>query len=195
MFFYAIYAAALALPKAMGSLTVVGAIVSLSAVGLIFMPDFTPLTFWTNPTMMAFAFGVLIARADLAELGPRRGGLPVLVLGLVSLVILNAVPFELPRFVSSGLPAALIVSAPVLFSRQSSAPRVGLLLGDASYALYLSHRFVLRSATLLLLPYLPSTAPAAWTFVVVVSLAALLASMGVYLWVEIPMLRAMKPAR
>ena len=87
MFFYAIYAAALALPKAMGSLTVVGAIVALSAVGLIFMPDFTPLTFWTNPTMMAFAFGVLIARADLAELGPRRGGLPVLVLGLVSLVI------------------------------------------------------------------------------------------------------------
>ncbi len=195
MFFYAIFAGALALPKTMGSLTVVGAIVALSAVGLVFMPDFTPLAFWTNPTMMAFAFGVLIARADLAGMGPKRGGLPVLILGLVSLVILNAVPIELPRFVSSGLPAALIVSAPVLFSRQSSAPRVGLLLGDASYALYLSHRFVLRSATLLLLPYLPSTAPAAWTFVVVVSLAALLASMGVYLWVEIPMLRAMKPAR
>jgi exopolysaccharide production protein ExoZ len=195
MFFYAIFAGALALPKTMGSLTVVGAIVALSAVGLVFMPDFTPLAFWTNPTMMAFAFGVLIARADLAGMGPKRGGLPVLVLGLVSLIILNAVPVELPRFVSSGLPAALIVSAPVLFSRQSSAPRVGLLLGDASYALYLSHRFVLRSATLLLLPYLPSTAPATWTFVVVVSLAALLASMGVYLWVEIPMLRAMKPAR
>lgn len=193
MFFYAIFACALVLPKRIGSLAVVGLIGVLSAVGLIFAPDFTPLAFWTNPTMMAFAFGVLIARADLAGIGPKRGGLPVLIVGLAALVVLNAVQIELPRFISSGLPAAIIVSAPVLFSRQSSAPRVGLLLGDASYALYLSHRFVLRSATLLLLPYLPSTEPAAWAFVGLVSIAALGVSVGVYRWVEVPMLRAMKP--
>ncbi|MEP2029444.1 MAG: acyltransferase [Paracoccaceae bacterium] len=194
MFFYLIFAAALALPKRVGSLAVVGFISFLSAVGVIFSPEFTPVAFWTNPTMMAFAYGVLIARADLAGIGPKRGGLLVLMVGVAALMILNTDSMSLPRFISSGIPAAIIVSAPVLFSRQGGGPRLGLLLGDASYALYLSHRFVLRLATLLLLPYLPSTETAAWVFVSLVSLAALVVSLGVYRWIEEPMLRAMRPA-
>ena len=195
MFFYGIVAITLVLPGRFGLNAVILVISGLSTIGLIFAPELTAFSFWTNPTIMAFVFGVLIARAHLAGLAPQRGGVLVLALGLGMLIALNALAPEMPRFVTSGLPAAIIVSAPVLFSTQSYALPTGLLLGDASYALYLSHRFVLRAGTLLLVPLLPATSAGAVGFFILMSMAALFVSVGVFQWIESPMLRAMRSAR
>lgn len=194
MFFYGIVAIALMLPR-FGLSAIVLLISGLSAIGLLFEPQQTAFAFWTNPTIMAFVFGVLIARAHLANLAPRRGGVFVLVLGLGALIVLNIQAPELPRFISSGLPAALIVAAPVLFRTQAYAPPVGLLLGDASYALYLSHRFVLRLGTLFLVPLLPSSFAGAAGYFLFISVVALFVSVAVFRWIETPMLRAMRRSK
>ena len=191
MFFYGIVAVALMLPR-FGPSTIILVISGLSAIGLLFEPQQTVFAFWTNPTILAFVLGVLIARAHLANLAPRRGGLLVLAFGLSALIVLNIQTPEVPRFISSGLPAAMIVAAPVLFSVQAYAPTTGLLLGDASYALYLSHRFVLRLGTLFLVPLLPSTFAGAAGYFLLISVVALLVSVAVFRWIEVPMLRAMR---
>jgi peptidoglycan/LPS O-acetylase OafA/YrhL len=189
MFFYGIMAFALALPRRAAFVAALGVLSGLSVTGLIVRPDQTMLAFWTNPIILTFVFGILIARAQMAGLTRKKGGVVVFAIGLGGLVVLNTMVSGLPRFISSGIPAAFIVAAPVLFSEQTWAPRIGIVLGDASYALYLSHRFVLRAATLILLPFLPASPLAALLFTVLVCGAAILASVCVYYRIEKPMLR------
>jgi exopolysaccharide production protein ExoZ len=189
MFFYGIMALALALPRRAGLLVALGVLTGLSVMGIIARPNQTMLAFWTNPIILTFVFGILIARAQMAGMAPKKGGMAVFVIGLGALLVLNTVVFDLPRFISSGIPAAMIVAAPVLFSKQTWAPRLGLLMGDASYALYLSHRFILRAATLVLLPLLPASAPGASIYTLLVCGAAILAGICIYFWIETPMLR------
>lgn len=189
MFFYLIFSLALVLPGRLVLGAVIGGITALSIIGLLFAPETTALAFYTNPTMMAFAFGAMIARAYIAGIGPKRGGIVVLVAGLGALVFLNTWNVALPRFVASGIPSAMIVASVVLFSRQGWSPPLGMLLGDASYALYLSHRFVLRGATLVFVPLLPVTGVAVWGFIAFVVLLALVVSVAVFRWIEVPVLR------
>jgi exopolysaccharide production protein ExoZ len=195
MFFYLLFAGALLLTRRTGLFVLFGAILLLSVVGMIFQPTLPAVAFWTNPIIMAFGFGVLIALGYLNGLGPKRGSAIVLGLGFAALIAMNIAPNLVPRFIASGLPAAIIVAAPVLFSTQVSAPRLGLLLGDASYALYLSHRFVLRAATLLMLSVFPMTTTGAYWFSVFVCCVALVASVAVFRWVEQPLLAKLGTAR
>ncbi len=158
MFFYLLAGTALVLRW---PLTVAGLLAMLTILvlfGAILDPTQVALTFWTNSIVLEFGFGVL-----LALVWRRRGTqhLPLLAIllagiGLAALVMLHGT--SLPRAVAAGIPAALIVAGPVLFLVPPAGPlnRMGLALGDASYALYLSHRFVLRLATLALLPFLPA---------------------------------------
>ena len=103
--------------------------------------------------------------------------------GLALLVALDAAP--LPRFLAAGLPAALLVAAGTLLCPNRQLPFQRL--GDASYALYLSHRFTLRLLTLTLLPALP--AGAAWLYVVLACAASIAVALATYRLVERPLMR------
>ncbi|WP_243263381.1 hypothetical protein [Sulfitobacter dubius] len=106
-------------------------------------------------------------------------------LGFALLIALN--PLSLPRFLAAGLPAVLIVAAGTLFCPKRTIP--GQLLGDASFALYLPHRFALRSATVLLLPLLPTTLLGAWVYVGMTCLIALCFGLLTHHLLERPLLR------
>lgn len=196
--FYGIVALALPLRRGPGLAAVVGALAALVAIGLLVRPEGTVARTWTNPIILEFAGGLLLAEAQAAwgrRIAPSlgRGALAVGV-GLALLVALDRVP-GLPRVVAAGLPAALVVAGPALWWRGAADARVpGALvaLGDASFALYLSHRFVLRLATILLLPVLPAGVAGAWTYVAVVAVAALAASLIVHRAIERPMLAALR---
>ncbi len=86
----------------------------------------------------------------------------------------------LPRFMAAGIPAALIVFAaacgPRLPATWFVAPLV--LIGDASYSLYLSHPFVIRPLRNLWLA-LPVQMPI-WTYVVACCVAAILGAIALY---------------
>ena len=64
-----------------------------------------------------------------------------------------------------------------------------MFLGDTSYALYLSHRFVLRAATVLLLPLLPPTPLGAWVYVSMTCVIALCVGILSHLLLERPFRR------
>lgn len=192
MFFYVLMALSLALPRPLWVIT--GLLGGICLLGLLPAPDLF-LTFWSNPLVLEFLFGIGLAR--LYQRGFRHPSTPLalglLAIGLALLVLLDPTP--LPRFLAAGLPATLIVAAGTLLCPERVFP--GQLLGDASYALYLSHRFTLRAATLLLLPLFPGQAGAAWAYVGLTCGAAVLVGVAVHLWIEHPMLRALsrRPAQ
>ncbi len=113
-----------------------------------------PLAFWSDPIILEFAFGVALGWVS-AKGGwinrPARLGLAIVGLALFALDL--AQPRELlalPRPLAYGLPAAFLVAAAALASpeRRSSENlliRWGVNLGDASYALYLLHPFIIRA--------------------------------------------------
>jgi len=191
VFFYALAACCLGLPRPLIALA--GLIVSLSVLGLLMLFETPQLTFWTNPIILEFMFGLGLARLWQMGWCAPSGLLAIstLLLGFLLLVALDAV--DLPRFIAAGLPAALIVAAGTLFCPKIHLP--GMIWGDASYALYLSHRFVLRAATLILLPLLPANLFGALIYVMAVFACAMTIGLLTHLILEKPMMKALTTSR
>ncbi len=187
IFFYAIFALCLALRRPLLSLV---AILSTCVIaGLIYPSTATAFVFWSNPLILEFLFGVGLARLHQSGWHMPDTGFAVacLLSGFTFLVLFDAM--SIPRVLAAGLPATLIVASGTLFCPNRTTP--GQLLGDASYALYLSHRFALRAATLLLLPLLPQTPLGAWIYVGLVTGLALGVGILTHLLLERPMMRAL----
>ncbi|MCC5973623.1 MAG: acyltransferase [Rubellimicrobium sp.] len=191
IFFYALFALALAMRRPLaGAALGIGALV---AAGLAFGPTGAAALFWTSPLMLEFLFGMALARlwqAGIVRPDLRLACLAML-LGLAGLVLLHG--SGLPRVLAAGIPATVIVAGGTLLC--PSRPMPFQLLGDASYALYLSHRFVLRGMTLVLLPLLPAVPLWTSAFVVATSALALVTSVLVWRYVERPMLAVLDMPR
>lgn len=123
--------------------------------------------FYTDPIIAEFAFGILLSRLYIWQKGfVRADAFSSTMLAFGAFVLYRSDP-GLPHVVHHGLVAALIVSAflwlPPIRGRWVACL---VVLGDASYALYLSHPFLLRAAIKLSSPHLSddlfslSTAPA-----------------------------------
>lgn len=183
IFFYVLAAACLWFRRPLTALSL--ALVGVAILGL-WPWESTPLRFWTSTLLFEFLFGLMLARAW--KTGWRRSSRPlagaVLILGFGLLVALDG--SSLPRFLAAGVPAALIVAAGTLFCPNRPMPLQ--LMGDASFALYLSHRFALRVFTLLILPRLPEGATGAWIYIAGAGATSLVAALAVHIWIERPLL-------
>lgn len=153
MFFYAIFAATLAwrqpvLPRA------VTLVVAAAVLGPLLPEKWGPLSV-LNPLVLEFAAGMVIAGLTMSgrRLGRRTAAL-LLVAAFAVLIGSDALPMQVEdhlRLLLWGVPGAAIVLAavslePVLRRCRFRLPR---LIGDASYAIYLSHGFVLPLVGLL----------------------------------------------
>ena len=101
--------------------------------------------FYTDPIILEFLFGMLLHQLYLHWPAMREGSLPI-ASGLIAAgVAFYALLFDFPDVVGKGVPAALIVAA-FLCLTLSGGRIVALLvlLGDASYSLYLSHPYILQ---------------------------------------------------
>ncbi len=154
MAFYALFALGLGWGRRAGVAWLVAALVGIVLAGAWLKPDAVPLAFWSNPVMLEFGLGALIAlaRGEGVRLGgPARAGLALAGFGLLLLVARTGpFPDGFLRPLALGIPAAFLVAAAALGRSRTQArppsPVVSALaaLGDASYALYLVHPFVLR---------------------------------------------------
>jgi len=112
----------------------------------------TTLRFWANPIVLEFVLGMGAAVA--VARGLTLPGWVRLVLAGVAVMYMHVqsdFPFN-ARVLTFGVPGAMLVVAAVSGTRAESASRTMrfmVRLGDASYAMYLFHPFVMRSATLL----------------------------------------------
>ena len=110
------------------------------------------LAFWADPIILEFAVGMGLAMAVAAGL-TLPGWLRVAMMAIaVAAFHLDASAAPNWRAVAFGLPSALLVCAAVAGPGQTRiGPAMGVLmrLGDASYAMYLFHPFVMRGFTVL----------------------------------------------
>lgn len=188
MMFYLLFAAFLWLPRRRALVGVIGTIVLAVVLGQILHPRWVPLAFWTDPIILEFAAGV--ALGWLRQSGLRLSDAARAVLAVGGVVLLAASGTQTATFFPMhGVPATMLVAAACLGAPgigRSAVARVGLLLGDASYALYLVHPFAMRSVRLAW-ARLHFGAPA--LYVVCSLVVACLAAVVLHLWIERPATR------
>jgi peptidoglycan/LPS O-acetylase OafA/YrhL len=148
MFFYFVFAMFLRLTRTtavISAAALLGGFVLLGQTGIL--PG-TILNTWSQPIVLEFCAGMFLG------LVPGRVTFPVAartVLVIAAFALMVAAP-PWPRVFSLGLPALALVAAAVTGPQEGRLPRLEIWLarlGDASYALYLVHPFVMRAGALL----------------------------------------------
>ncbi|MBO0662379.1 acyltransferase [Jiella sp. MQZ9-1] len=139
MAFYLLFAAALFLPQWARLTMLMLALTGLVLAGLIAQPTGV-VAFYTQPIILEFAFGVLIGVLYQSAVSFRRTlALALLALGALALALASRGEHS-P--ILSGLPATLIVLGAAMHEKKGAplfASRPLLLLGNASYSIYLTH--------------------------------------------------------
>ncbi len=197
MLFYVLFAAALALPRALVVPAVTLALVALVGATSVAGSLPLPFGFWGQPIVLEFAAGMGIALLHRRGLMLGAGPRVALVAMAVGLLLwsphapLPAGPWR--DLALHGSAAALLVLAAVTGPRDPAAPSaLGAALvrvGDASYALYLVHPFAIRGlrevfARLGLLE--------PWLFVMAALAGAVIAALLVHRLFEAPVTRALR---
>jgi exopolysaccharide production protein ExoZ len=146
MFFYALFAVTIRLPRNFAVPALCAVLTSIVLLGHWFQPQSAPLAFWSDPIILEFAIGMVIALL-------YRKGLQLPIVLRLCLIAAGAAAIWLSdqhmppsgyRALLWGIPAAMIFAGTVL----GKQPDFGWLrsptklLGDASYALYLIHPLV-----------------------------------------------------
>jgi exopolysaccharide production protein ExoZ len=154
MFFYVLFAVGLLAPKREhGVLAVMAALVALAVLGRVLPSEAAAYTFYTDPIVLEFGFGMALAlygtRLRVSSTGARRALLALGLLGILATATLALVLPDVHRVLTYGVPAAVVVTVAVTLhqSGTSLSNRALLALGNASFALYLTHPFVTQAAT------------------------------------------------
>ncbi len=190
--FYLVFAGALIARRSLRARLVAGALLAIVVAGFFF-PD-SAYYMGANPMLLQFAAGVgLGVAAQTGRLPSRAWGAGLLTAAVLVWVLVQAGGLftELWRPLVWGVPAVLAVAGALsleLQGRPLRPParwvRPALVLGDASYAIYLFH--------------LPATAVVAhtlgyadpWLFLPVSLAVSVAAGLAVRAWIEKPLLRA-----
>jgi len=196
MFFYLVFGFSLVLARpALRFGLFAGLFVLLVLAGWMTGPRGAILSTYTNPILLEFLAGVA-----LAALGPRlmrsAAGVGLAALLVAAAWLVFVVLSEAPpgRLVAFGLPAAVIVAGALMLEpiARLRTSRLALLLGDASYSIYLAHPFAQRVWLLavgLLVPDLGAPVVAA-LYVSSALLIGILGGVASYLLLERPLLAA-----
>lgn len=196
MFFYLVYAACIFLVPALRAVAVATVMLGLVMLGLVLAPQTPAGMVYTNPILLEFVAGVL-----LAQLWRRLADQPVpawLGFGLVGAGLVWFISAARPeafdiliqtRVLLFGIPAVLVVSGAMMLEAAGwrSTNRFWLLLGAASYAAYLFHPIVLQVVEKAAhFAGLPVVVLAGLSFVL-----SHVVGIAVHLWVEKPMTQSL----
>lgn len=142
--FYLVFALGLALRAPIR--VTVALLLALALGGLLGAPNLAPLEVWTSPILLEFAAGLALATVVKPK-GARIGCAMLTLGGAVFVYIGWFSAFDPPfRLLSAGLPSLLIVCGALAIERAGAWPRVFRWIepgGQAAYALYLLHGFVI----------------------------------------------------
>ena len=196
MFFYLMFAVALAFPRGLAIGILTTAFVLFAVIGALFElpPQFE---FWFSPIILEFCFGMLIGLAYLR--GVRIATTTAWVLGGIAIAsfaftAMNGLGW---RTLQWGVPSALLVTAATLSATTSTSTRpagVGILLGDASYSLYLLHPLVIAIMGQTLAPWFGfSSAP--WLAALSMIVGSVAVSIAAYMLFDRPVTRWLQGLR
>jgi peptidoglycan/LPS O-acetylase OafA/YrhL len=157
MFFYGLFA--LALYLRCNLYYFLGAVLLVFASLSMYRTQAVAATMFFDPIVLQFYFGMLVAwaslRADALKKVTERFPIVPALLSLLGTVLL-LVPFEVPGLAEAfrtGVPATMIVLGVVLLEPhlRGRLPKTLLLLGEASYAIYLFHPLIAPAIPAILL--------------------------------------------
>lgn len=199
MFFYVLFALAIARPRTQAVLALSAALVGLVALGRFAGPLPQPLGFWSDPIVLEFVYGMGLAllHAHGARLvSVARAGLAAAAVAALAAAAVAAPDWAAAdRFLAYGLPAAALVAAVALGRERPQAgplARFGAALGDASYALYLVHPFAIRAGRELVARSGLGGVIGPWSFVALALAASITAALLLYRLFERPMTAALR---
>jgi peptidoglycan/LPS O-acetylase OafA/YrhL len=200
MFFYALFALAVARPRAQAVAFIVAALAATVALGAALGGSVAPLAFWGEPIVLEFAAGIGLGLAyERRAFIPR----PVAVLAFLAGVLAFSwqiglpIPTGWPRLVAYGLPALCLVGSVALAQpseRPSAVPSPVVFLGDASYSLYLVHLLALTATRFaaVRLGLVPTSLGEAIGFAAMSMAVAVFAACASYLLFERPVTRFLR---
>ncbi len=190
MLFYAAFASFIGLRRNRAVACVFAVMLALAVAGQALRPSNPQALFWTDPIVLEFAAGMLVAQLLLAGVrlaAPVRLLLAACGVGMLFVEGRADGPW---RFLAYGLPATLFVAACVLArpasGRVSARLRLGILLGDASYAIYLVHPFPMRAFAVLWQKLHWTGMAGILSYVAFTVLFACVIAVVVHFWVEMP---------
>lgn len=197
MLFYLCFALVLGAAPRRAVLMLSAAFALLAVLGVILPSLPFALRVWSQPLILEFVAGAGLAIARLEGVSlPRAARIGLVLLGSALLVATEwlPVPTTASRALVWGVPAALIMAGAVLGPERpvrGAFGRVLVLMGDASYSLYLVHFFVIAGIRPIAMrvPEIVALSPVAYAL----ALAALsiAASILVHLAFERPVHRAL----
>ncbi|MDE1901936.1 MAG: acyltransferase [Alphaproteobacteria bacterium] len=161
------------------------------------LSDVQAADFFRNPIVIEFCFGMLVALLFKKGVLPQRRSFFVLIAATAGFIAASlwgqtdgttAGLAQASRFWQWGLPSVLLLVPALLWNpaRYTGTMKLMLLLGDASYAIYLTHPFVMVSYAKLIKTHAPHGAMA-WACVPLPILVSLIIGIAVHLRVEKPM--------
>ena len=140
--------------------------------------------FYSDSIVFEFVLGMLLALAWQRQLRLSSASATILIIVGFILLFLR---LPLPRIAEFGLPSLLIVTGCLYIKVPEN--RALVLLGDASYALYLSHIFTLGIMRKFLPPILGNSAVAAYMFIAISLVVCVLVSIVAHKLVDNWLLR------
>jgi exopolysaccharide production protein ExoZ len=196
LFFYLIFGLALSVvSRPLRAACILACLCLLTLMGYIVEPANALLTTYTDPLLLEFGGGVILGIIYL-----RGGRLPpwlalaTIFIALLGLVIDEYLFSESRRFLVLGIPAAVIVLGAVslepALAKRPNAPMV--LLGDASYALYLFHPIAMGLVAAIWARLSDNSHPASFACVAIG--ASILSSILVHIYIERPLTRWLSEA-
>jgi exopolysaccharide production protein ExoZ len=151
-FFYMLFAAAMAINSTNRVALASSALIALVIAGYAWPNENVAYAFYTNPIMLEFVYGMIIGRMVIRGASvPRSASFGLILLGIAGLIA--AAQYSLverlsgERILIYGLPAALLVAGSITleFSKIAKPINFIVMLGNASYAIYVTHYILLGS--------------------------------------------------
>jgi exopolysaccharide production protein ExoZ len=147
-FFYVVFAACLAVSARFAPYTALGMLVLIASLHGLVVHLGDPLDFWTRPILLNFACGIAVwlvwhhTKARLMQMSPWLAS-------AIAVVALGILVTGANHGLGGALPTGGMVSGALLLALLALGPRMRwptalLLIGDASYSLYLLHPYVLE---------------------------------------------------
>jgi exopolysaccharide production protein ExoZ len=193
MFFYLVFGLCLFIPAPGARLSVlVSALALLVATGAVARPGGAVAKIYTNPLLLEFAAGAVLARITAGRHAARPAVGWSLTVGALCWLLVAYTRETLPSLiVAHAIPAiATVAGALILEPWARQRPNaLGLFLGNASYSLYLAHPFAQRAWYFLAARIFGTTSLASEVFLLIsMVVAGLVGGALTYLFVERPLL-------
>ncbi len=154
MFFYALFALGLLVMDELRRLIALSVtLVALVVIGAVSDPDGAVGVTYTSPLLLEFGAGLWLnmvwQRIRHVHAATRTAAGAAMVAAFAALVLGDIFWPDVPNVLKWGIPAVVIVAAALLCERADGGDRhrLMLLLGEASYAIYLIHPFVIKAAS------------------------------------------------